>query len=127
MTRRNRQIAFLLVIGILLGIAAVTAVKLHASAPPAAVSAPAVMSDMCGDESDDCYLLIYTPGICEMVQKYGYWYYAFYCDQREAGRLMAGDAVFFYELPDASLQVDLFRLEGDHRIHMIRHMPPSAK
>lgn len=26
--------------------------------------------------------VIYTPTICDVVEPYGFWYYAFYCDER---------------------------------------------
>jgi hypothetical protein len=127
LTRRNRQVALIFLLGVLLGIVFVGAAKGSAAMPDAVAVPVAMESGMCGEESDDCYLMIYTPGICDMVVKYGYWYYAFYCDQREGGRLMAGDIFAVEYLPDGSTRVELFRVVDDRRVYMVRHMPPRAK
>lgn len=46
----------------------------------------AAPQDDCDTQSpgEDC-AVVYWPGICHWLEPYSYWWYAFYCDEEEAG------------------------------------------
>lgn len=134
-----RRLFWFFLLGVLIGVCVGKLAAASQPAPrpvavitssPAPVLAVASLSgpddEGCGDEAS-CYAIIYTPGFCELVTKYGWWWYFAYCDQREGGRLMADDTIFVTELPDASVRVDLFRVNAERRIHMIRFLPARVK
>lgn len=134
-----RRLFWFFLLGVLIGVCVgkLAAASEPAPLPPVAVitSSPAPIlaaaplsgpdDEGCGDEAS-CYAIIYTPGFCDLVTKYGWWWYFAYCDQREG--FMAAQSVTYTFLSDGSVFIDVIRVDDlGRRIRVIRHLPARER
>jgi hypothetical protein len=69
---------------------------------------------------DEGEIIIYYPGICAHLEKYGYWYYFFACHMEENG-LMAQSVTQTLD-SDGTLTTDIYRTHKDGSVSWLRRV-----
>jgi hypothetical protein len=71
-------------------------------------------------QGDDGEIIVYYPGICSYLEKYGYWYYFFACHLEENG-LQSQEVTQTLD-SDGTLTTDITRTHKDGSVSWIRRV-----
>jgi hypothetical protein len=70
---------------------------------------------------DEGEIIVYYPGICSVLEKYGYWYYFFACHLEDNNELMAQSVTQTLD-SDGTLTTDITRTHKDGSVSWIRRV-----
>lgn len=117
-SRYTQAFLFAVLLGVLFGM-----VRAAAAPAPVAVSTPALQQE-CESGSEQCHLIIWTPTICQVLEPWSYWWYAFFCDQRTSSM---SSVTYDYAVDGSVTVTTVGEDEHGHKVTRTKRFTPRAK
>lgn len=89
------------------------------------VKGQAASDEGCGSD-EECYAIMLNPGFCDIVPKYGWWYYFAFCDKREGGA-MAMSTTYDFQADGSVIVAVTAEDEHGHKSTHARQFRPRVR